>query len=43
LLPSAWELVEPGLVPVTAWHPIDESPARRDTIQFMGVVARKPD
>jgi len=42
LLPSDWDLVEPGLVPVTAWHPADDRPGNPDTIQFMGVVARKP-
>ena len=42
LLPPDWEPVEPGLVPVSAWHPDDDSPAGPDTVQFMGVVARKP-
>jgi O-methyltransferase involved in polyketide biosynthesis len=42
LLPSDWDLVEPGLVPVTAWHPPVGQPAAHETIQFVGVVARKP-
>jgi hypothetical protein len=42
LVPPDWELVEPGLVPVSAWHPSEDNPATQDTVQFMGVVARKP-
>jgi hypothetical protein len=42
LLPADWEPVEPGLVPVISWRPPATSSAPLETIQFMGVVIRKP-
>ncbi len=42
LLPSDLTVVEPGLVPVTAWRPPPGALAGPETIQFVGMVARKP-
>jgi len=36
-----WELVEPGVVPVTAWHP-DDAPADPEAAYLWAGVARKP-
>ena len=42
LLPADWDTLEPGLVPVTVWRPPAGIPARLETTQFVGAVARKP-
>jgi hypothetical protein len=43
LLPAEWDLVEPGLVSVSAWRPpaVDISGSATD-VAFLGVVLRKP-
>jgi SAM-dependent methyltransferase len=42
LLPTDWESIEPGLVPVSTWRPAANNQADPATIQFMGAVIRKP-
>jgi hypothetical protein len=39
---TGWELIEPGVVPVTAWHPEDERPADPNAAYYWAGVARKP-
>jgi S-adenosyl methyltransferase len=41
LVPAGWELVEPGLVPVTDWRPAAGEPPAAEEIRFYGAVARK--
>ncbi|WP_432968377.1 SAM-dependent methyltransferase [Dactylosporangium sp. CA-233914] len=36
------ELVEPGIVPITAWHPDPNEPAEAEQRSVLGAVARKP-
>jgi SAM-dependent methyltransferase len=42
LVPAGWELVSPGLVPVTQWRPPVGGPGTAGEIRFYGAVARKP-
>jgi SAM-dependent methyltransferase len=42
LVPEGWDLVAPGLVPVTQWRPPAAGPAAGEGIRFYGAVARKP-
>ncbi|MCG6495415.1 SAM-dependent methyltransferase [Kitasatospora sp. A2-31] len=39
---DGWELVEPGVAPVMAWHPDGEPPADPHAAYYWGAVARKP-
>ncbi|MGF7237037.1 MAG: SAM-dependent methyltransferase [Frankia sp.] len=39
---DGWELIEPGVVPVMAWHPDGEPPADPYATYYWGGVARKP-
>ncbi|MFC5666656.1 SAM-dependent methyltransferase [Kitasatospora misakiensis] len=39
---EGWELVEPGVAPVMAWHPDGEQPADPYAAYYWGGVARKP-
>jgi hypothetical protein len=41
LLPAGWEMVEPGLVPVTRWRPEEDVPTIEDEIRFYGLIARE--
>ena len=42
LVPAGWELIEPGLVPVTDWRPAADDPSVAEEIGFYAAVARKP-
>ena len=37
-----WEMLDPGLVPVMAWHPDGEPPANPEAAYYWAGVARKP-
>ncbi|MER7280073.1 SAM-dependent methyltransferase [Dactylosporangium sp. NPDC000244] len=37
------ELVEPGVVPITSWHPDPEEPAEHEQRSVLGAVGRKPE
>ena len=39
---DGWELIEPGLVPVMAWRPLDGPPADPNAAYYWAGVARKP-
>ena len=39
---DGWELVEPGVVPVMAWRPLDGPPADPNAAYYWAGVARKP-
>ncbi|MFI6845000.1 SAM-dependent methyltransferase [Kitasatospora sp. NPDC050467] len=39
---DGWELIEPGVAPVMAWHPGGEPPADPHAAYYWGGVARKP-
>ncbi|MFE0463244.1 SAM-dependent methyltransferase [Kitasatospora sp. NPDC058965] len=39
---DGWELLEPGIVPVMAWHPDGEPPADPQAAYYWAGVARKP-
>jgi hypothetical protein len=41
LVPAGWDLLAPGLVPVTQWRPPAGDPAAAEEIRFYGAVARK--
>jgi hypothetical protein len=39
---DGWELIEPGVVPLMAWRPVDGSPADPNAAYLWAGVARKP-
>jgi hypothetical protein len=39
---GAWEITEPGVVPVMAWRPEDGPPADPNAAYYWAGVARKP-
>lgn len=39
---AGWELVEPGIVPVAAWHPDDGPPTDPHAAYYWAGIARKP-
>jgi hypothetical protein len=42
LVPAGWDIIEPGLVPVSRWRPSAGEPPQDEEIRFYGVAARKP-